>query len=182
MNKKSLIKKIIIILVPIYIVFGLGYLPSFIGNIMHIKYFFSTPKDYWKDIVYDDFDFYTKGYSKIYKLDYKYFTLYSIAMVDENEKLPDMINGEIYEFKGKIKVEFFSDKKLIQEDYILAWERGFVSKKSIYFIYAYELKSFTIPVANQYKNLSVKLTVVEPMKYYNPKNKLKISIGATLKK
>jgi len=34
MNKKSLIKKIIIILVPIYIIFGLGYLPSFIGNII----------------------------------------------------------------------------------------------------------------------------------------------------
>ena len=70
MNKKKLIKYLLILLFPMYILFGLGYLPSFIGNIMHIKYFLATPKDYWEDIIYDDFDFYTKGYSKSYKLNY----------------------------------------------------------------------------------------------------------------
>lgn len=181
MNKKSLIKKIIIILVPIYIIFGLGYFPSFVAKVMHFKYLFSYPGDYFTKLVYEDFDFYTKDYSKTYKLDYKYFTLYSIQIVDENEKLPDMINGEHYQFKGKLKLDYFSGNQLILTEYIEKWERGFFSKVSTNFLYAYELKNFTIPIANQYKDLSITLTVIEPMQYYSPENKLKLSIGATLK-
>lgn len=181
MNKKSLIKKVIIISIPIYIIFGLGYSPSFFGKLMHFKYIFSHPDDYFTKLVDDDFDFYTTGYSKTYKLDYKYFSLYSIAMIDENKKLPYRLNGELYVFKGKIKADFFSNNKIIKTEYITDWERGFFVKNSIRFINSYILKYFTIPIANQYKDLSVKLTVIEPMKYYNPNNKLKISINATLK-
>jgi len=179
MNKKSLAKKIIIILVPIYIIFGLGYLPSIIGDIMHIKYLFSTPKDYWQDIVSDDFDFYTKGFSQTYDLNYKYFTLYSIDMVDENKKLPYKINGEHYKFDGKIKVEYFSGKKLIKEDYITKWMTGGYSMPFKYMKY-YELLNFTIPINNHFKNLNIRLTVIQPIKY-NSENKLKLSIGSTTK-
>jgi len=178
MNKKSFFKKFIIILISLSVIFGLGYLPSFIGDIMHVKYLFSTPKDYWNDIVSDDFDFYTKGFTKTYDLNYKYFTHYTIDMVDKNKKLPYKINGEYYKFDGKIKVEYFSGNILIEEDYITKWITGGYSVVFKYMEY-YKLSNFTIPINNQYKNLSIKLTVIQPMKY-NPENKLKLSIGATL--
>ena len=77
-------------------------------------------------------------------------------------------------------MEYFSSNKLIKEDFIVKWLRGTYASVFKY-MESYELLNFTIPIANQYKDLSITLTVIEPMQYYSPENKLKLSIGATLK-
>ncbi len=176
MNKKSLVKKLIIILIPIYIIFGLGYLPSFIVYFTGLKYVFFTPEDYWKKIVNDNFDFYTKGFSKTYDLNYKYFTQYAINIKDENEKILEYSNGKLYKFRGKIKVEYFGNNSLIKTEYIHKWYTCSISQRNKSYLSGCELGYFSIPLFNKYKNLSIKLTVVEPLRF-NSANKFKLYIS-----
>lgn len=174
MNKKKLSLYLIGILIPIYLIFGLGYLPTFISSITGIKYLFSKPDNFWKDIICDDFNFYTKGYSKKYDLDYNYFTRYSISIEDDNKKFYQKIDGKRYKFLGKIKLEYFSNNVLIKTDYITKWQSCGVQDSSFY--RSCELKDFIIPIKNRYKDLSIKLTVIKPIKY-NPENKFKLYIS-----
>ncbi|MFK2821971.1 hypothetical protein ACH5BK_03205 [Arcobacter sp. YIC-80] len=181
MNKNLLIK-IVAFFIPLYLIFGLGYLPSFYAKVMHFRYFFSTPDDYFIKVVDDNkFDFYTKDYSKTYKLNYKYFTLYSIQIEDKNKKISSVFfNSREYQFDGELIVEYFSKDIRISKQVLSSVSRAFYSKNSLEYFSSFELTTFPIPIANKFKDLSIKLTVLKPIKF-NSENKLKLSIGATLK-
>lgn len=177
MNKLKKNLLIVLSLIVMYIVFKQGYVPNSIIYFSGIKHAFYTPTDFYNYNIKDDnFNFYKKGYSEKYDIDFKYFTRYTISMRDKNKRIPQEVDNKQYEFQGIIKIDFFFKNKLIKTDYINNWNRCII-EDSLY-CSSCELFDFLFPMENTYKDLSIKLTVIEPIKLSNS-NDLYLYIGAS---
>ena len=78
---------------------GFYPIPFELRNLAHLVF---PPKDLYQPIVTDKFQFATKGFSKTYNLYPRYFELYELGFLP-----PQTGIDSHYEFRGKLKVEFF---------------------------------------------------------------------------
>ena len=130
------------------------------ANFMHFYYMiFSKPDDLKKTIILEDFSFDKKGEQKLYKLNFKHVAMYDISIIDKNEKIPIG-----FQFKGKIRLDFYHKDKIVDSKLIETVEEMAYSKKSMKYYKSILLHTFGIPIKGEKEDLSVKVTVIEPDK------------------
>ncbi|WP_375724182.1 hypothetical protein LXN10_01410 [Arcobacter sp. KX21116] len=148
---------------------------------LSIKHFVFTPaEELYKPIIYDDFNFYKKGYSKTFKLNYNFIDRYEIDLLDETHKIPTgrYNKSEKYKLNGKIQFDFYSNDKLIKTEITQSTGGGAYASDMKYFEFIV-LMMFNIPMEYKYyKNMTLKVTVLEPIADLENKN-LKLSVRVT---
>lgn len=166
------------IVLIIYLGTNLGVLIHLTKPFYLIPRFLNPPEDLYKPIVYDNFDFHKIGFSKSYKLNYKYFDTYEIEIVDKEKKIPSgfLETNKEFSLDGKIKIEFFSNDNLIYKKIVNDVVGGAFNINDFNFYETVVLLTFDIPIdINYFNNLSMKLTVLEPIAKL-PESYLKISV------
>ncbi len=117
-------------------------------------------------VLYDDFSFHEKGYSKTYILPpIKYLGFYVVAI-----KFKDRLNIiNPFTVEGALELEFFRKGKLIFRQYID--EVGHAGDTTGRGDRVYKLMpTFKIPMLGKYLNdIEVKITVIKPYKVLNKK-------------
>lgn len=180
-KKYHIIVKVISIITIIFFVLNEWIFIVVAAPFLSMNHFIFTPvKELYKPIVYEDFDFYKKGYSKIFKLNYQYIDRYEINMLDESHKIPSGFfnKSETYKLNGKIQFDFYSNDKLIKTEITESTMGGAYADDMKYFEFIV-LRMFNIPMNYKYyKNMSLKVTVLEPISELENKN-LKLSIRVT---
>lgn len=154
-----------------------GFIPIPIG-IRHTLHLMFPPKDLFNPIIEDNFKFYEKEYSKVYKLDAKYIDFYKIGVKFKKDGISSK-----YKFNGKIKAEFFHKDNLLSEEMITSIKSGVFLDNSMEKYKEFSFLKFTIPlVAKHIRDISVKLTVLNPdpeLEKYKDSIKLYIGVSAT---
>lgn len=181
LKKYHIIVKVTSIIIIVFFILNQWIFIIIAAPFLSINHFVFTPKkELYKPIVYDDFNFYEKGYSKTFKLNYKYIDRYEIDMLDETHKIPTgrYNKSEEYKLNGKIQFDFYSNDKLIKTEITESGGGGAYASDMEYFEFIV-LRMFNIPMEYKYyKNMTLKVTVLEPIADLENKN-LKISIRVT---
>ena len=164
-NRRS---KAIILLCLVAILY-IGYTKTrYVAIIPAINFVF-VPDDYYEPLISEEFIFHKKGYSKVYLLPYKYPKMCAVKLIRAENDL-SKING----LTGKLKAEFFYKDQLLFEK-VSTDSDPCLTNRSI------ELIEFAMPLNNKYrKNISVKLTVLEPYIELEKLEKLFVEIGGAV--
>ena len=158
-----------------------GLIPIQIKRLFHLL---TMPDDLYHSIVKDNFLFWVKDFSMTYDIEAKYSDNYAISIVcHKSPYIPSGWDSEKqkYEFKGKLKVQFYYKDKLILTDEIKQIKAIFYVKNDMKYLKKIELYRFNIPLKKRYKNnLSLKLSVIEPDKTLEKyKDSLQLDISVT---
>lgn len=158
----------VIVLLCLFVVLYMGYTKVRYTEIIPTIYFIFQPEDYYEPLISDEFVFYQKGYSKTYLLPYKYPGVHAIKLVRGNNDL-SKTNG----LTGKLKAEFFYKEQLLFEEVSTGIDPC-LTNRVIY------LLEFFMPLNNRYKkDISVRITVLEPYMELEQFGRLYIEIGIT---
>lgn len=150
-------------------------LPKNIRYLIYMRHKIKPPKDLFDPIVLDDYKFYEEGFSKIYKLEPKYYDIYAFGISTDQKELSSK-----YRFKGRIKLEFFSRDKLILEKTAIEIDAGWFLNNDTDWYKDISLLYFEIPLLGKYKkDISVKVTVLEPDMDLKDKKSLKLYIAVS---
>lgn len=165
-NKKAIMFAVVLLAVAVIIYVLLWsniYLPK---NVRYFRYLIqdiAPSKDRYEPILLEVFNFYEKGFVRMYSLKPKYSDIYDLGIM-ANKK----ILSSKYKFKGKLSLEFIVGDKVAShviisdlqsrtyfvdatEGYDLAWSKEIT------------LTSFEIPFLGRHKkNIGIKLTVLDP--------------------
>lgn len=160
--RKEILFLLLFIMLPIIIfIFTIKFerflpLPMVARQIIHG---FFPEKDFNQPILVDnDFVLTEEGFSKEYKLNFKYYDSYWIGVLGKESNIPSE-----YKFRGVIKVEFFQNNNLISEHVISSALRAYSAGKDIDHIRRFEIYQFQYPINNKFKDdIKLKLTVLKP--------------------
>jgi hypothetical protein len=180
-NQKILLFLILSVILSFVILKGVSLLPT---RFMHFLHLIVTPRDIYNPIVYDEFIFYSKGYTKIYPLETKYNDYYEIGIVFKNEDMPSgYATKSKYTFNGKIKIDFFYKDLHVSSKIISSYFSVTYKKNDMNYLEKISLSIFEVPLMGKYKkDISVRVSVLEPdneLKNYADSAKLYIGISGT---
>jgi hypothetical protein len=180
-NQKILLFLILSVILSFVILKGVSLLPT---SLIHFLHLIVTPEDLYDPIVYDEFLFYNKGYSKTYSLKTKYNDYYSIGIIFENRDMPSgYATNPKYTFNGKLKIEFFYKDLLVSSEIVSSYVRFLYSKNDMNYLEKISLSVFEVPLMGKYKkDISVMVSVLEPdneLKNYADSARLYIGISGT---
>jgi hypothetical protein len=146
-------------------------------GIRHFTHLIFPPVDLYEPIVNDEYLFWEEGFSKRYLLKPKYLDIYEIGLHSPTNHLP-----AIYKFQGIIKVQFFSEDKLLFEKEISSQIACDYVADDMTHYKNVSLLNFEIPLLGKYKNdISVKLTVLKPdlnLEKYSNSLKMYIAVSS----
>ena len=178
MDKKKVIV-ILFIVVTGFLVIGIArrdiILPKNIRYLVYLARQINPPKDLYNPIVIDHFKFYEKGFSKTYNLKPKYYDIYVFGISAEKKELTSK-----YQFSGKIKLELFSDNKLISEQIATKIDTAWYLNNDLQWYKKIVLSSFEIPLSGKHtKDIKLKATVLEPDLALRDKESVKLYVGVS---
>ncbi len=184
-NKISKLDVMVISVLSTLLVIYFESIKRFIFGLIFFSHFIFPPVDLFEPIVFDDFNFTKKGYSKQYDLNYKYFDNYMIEITSKEKYIGRVLAEEapnkdgINKLYGKIKIDYYSNKKILKTNYITTHSGGAYSTTSASYFSTIVLDSFYLPFEQKYyNNLSVRVTVIEPVQKLLS-NELIVRIGCS---
>lgn len=129
-------------------------------------HFIFQPDDYDEPLIFDEFIFHEKGYSKTYSLSYKYPQIHSIDLARGENDL-----SQINELTGILKAEFFYKDRLLFEKVTTDFDDCLRNR-------TVKLIKFAMPLNNKYKkNISLRLTILGPYVELEKFDNLFIEVG-----
>lgn len=129
-------------------------------------HFIFQPDDYDEPLIFDEFIFHEKGYSKTYSLPYKYPQIQAIKLTRGKNDLSNIDN-----LTGILKAEFFYKDQLLFEKVTTDFD-DCLRNRTVYLI------KFAMPLNNKYKkHISLRLTVLEPYLELEKFDTLFIEVG-----
>ena len=164
-------------------VFGMDRLPTTMKRLWHL---FVEPDDLFDPVVQEKFNFWEKGYSVEFPLAVKYEDLYAVTIdcLDKKNCIPSgWGTSEKYQFRGKIKADFFCKNKLVFSQEIVDAKAVVYQAGEMDYLKKIVLLSFAIPIKGKYKDdLKLRLTVLEPdlsLQEYGSSIELSVAVSGT---
>ncbi len=126
-------------------------------GIRHYLHLMLPKADLYQPIIQEDFPFSEKNSSKLYQLKARQYDFYQVSIYSNNESIPIG-----YRFKGKVLIELYDGKNIIETTAVDNAVAYFGSDKNRDRYKEISLYEFPIPYKGKYKNLFLKVTVLEP--------------------
>jgi hypothetical protein len=180
-NIKIVTISILVLIVIVGVMFNVeaAIIPTWINSTINKV---RNPADLYEPIVLDEYEFWSQGYTKTYKLLPKYSDFYAIGIKCQEKYIPSGYGTKTkYRFGGKLKVDFYHKDELLFSEEISGMKTIGYVKNDMHHLNSIELSYFEIPLQGKYKkDISVRLTVIEPDDYLkNYQDAIKLTIGVS---